>query len=99
MTLTEKEQRELIAAAFKCCNADEASAGQHYQVFEELVERGYLVQHNIGTQKDHISHKFTTVGGIEDILTSPCPQDKNYNNLLNAHLARAFQLIKQGIAT
>ena len=43
MTLTEKEQRELIAAAFKCCNADEASAGQHYQVFEELVERGYLV--------------------------------------------------------
>ena len=75
------------------------SAGQHYQVFQELVERGYLVQHNTGTKrfgtKDHISHKFTTAGGIEDILTSSCPEDKNYNNLLNAHLARAFQLIKQ----
>ena len=75
-------------------------AEQHYLVFEKLVQRGFLAKHQIGILRavDNsvlIAHTFATANGVVDTLMSPDPEDKDYKDLLAAHLQRAFQLIQE----
>ena len=43
----------------------------------------------------HICSRFVTAGGTEDDLTSPRPTDTDFASLIEAHLQRAIELMKE----
>ena len=69
------------------------------KVFKSLRNKGYLANWTVGTNHGYISSRFRTIGGVEDTLTSPYKDDLDYSGLIEAHLRRAFELIKVEIGS
>ena len=69
-------------------------SNDHVRIFQSLLEKGYLITWDIGTNHGYISSKFQTIGGAEDTLTSPDENDLDYPSLIQAHLQRAFQILR-----
>lgn len=60
---------------------------------KELVNEGHLVSWELGRKGTHISSRFRTDDGEEDILTSPDPTDEDYESLCTAHIQRAVMIL------
>ena len=60
---------------------------------KEMVNEGHLVSWELGRKGTHISSRFCTDSGQEDILTSPDPADEDYESLCKAHIQRAVMIL------
>lgn len=66
------------------------------KAMKEMVDEGYLTSWELGRKGTHISSRFCTADGSDDILTSPCPTDEDFESLCKAHIQRALMLITGG---
>ena len=64
------------------------------QTFQSLVDGDALVSWELGRKGTHISSKFETAAGSEDTLTSPDPNDEDYESLCKAHIQQAIRIIQ-----
>lgn len=62
--------------------------------FQELVQEGVLCSWNLGRKGTHISSHFTLPDGGYDFLTSPDPNDDNYEMLATAHMQSVIAIIE-----
>ena len=65
--------------------------------FQSLVTEGCLQKWELGRKGTHVSSHFVTACGLDDMLTSPFPNDNNFENLCKAHISRALEVL-QGTA-
>jgi len=68
------------------------------QVMLTLQKEGHLVKWQLGRKGTHIASHFITAGGLADTLTSPGPEDENYEMLTRAHVERAVGILRMGEA-
>ena len=59
-----------------------------------MVEEGTLSDFKLGRKGTHISSYFSVCGTV-DYLTSPLPDDDDYESLTRAHITRAFEVIRE----
>jgi hypothetical protein len=59
----------------------------------EGVRDGCLQSWELGRKGTHISSRFVTDEGLEDTLTSPNPDDDDYDSLVQAHILRLAKIM------
>ena len=59
------------------------------------VEDGILLSWQVGRRGTFIASRFATTHGAEDMLTSPVPNDENYEMLCSAHLDRLIAMLRE----
>jgi hypothetical protein len=62
------------------------------QTFQSLVADGALIKWELGRKGTHISSRLESAGGTGDILTSPDPNDQDYESLCKAHIQQAISI-------
>lgn len=60
------------------------------ETFQELVRKGTLADWQLGRKGTHISSFWKAPDGSTDYLTSPDPNDDNYEMLAIAHIQSVF---------
>lgn len=60
------------------------------------VREGALQSWELGRKGTHISSRFVTDEGLEDTLTSPNPDDEDYDSLVQAHIVRLAKIMGRG---
>lgn len=60
--------------------------------FKALVDSGDLVKWHLGRKGTHISSYFESADGTYDYLTSPYPDDQDYESLCKVHIGRAISV-------
>ena len=59
----------------------------------ELVSDGALAEWQLGRKGTHISSRFVSAGGTEDLLTSPRADDGDFGSLVEAHMQQVFRVV------
>ena len=65
------------------------------QAMRALLAEGLLDDWCVGAKRGRISSQFTTSTGAVDTLTAIHASDRDYGNLLAAHVSRAYELLAQ----
>ena len=86
--------RELVYDEFHPISLPaDLQADEHVQKMLKLVNKSFLREWRVGRVGTHISSRFVTAGGLEDVLSSADPDDGNYALLVRAHIQRAVGVI------
>ena len=71
-------------------------ANDAVESMQGLVQEGWLTSWDLGRKGTHISSQFIVKAtGDIDTLTSPNPNDQDFVSLTEAHIQRAFQLLRE----
>ena len=73
---------------------DTLRSNKAVQVMLSGLESGALLEWSLGRKGTHLSSRFVTCDGTEDMLTSSQPDDNDYSSLLQAHIERLRQLFE-----
>jgi hypothetical protein len=67
-------------------------------LLQHALDVEVILEWNVGMRGDHISSRFVTAEGEEDVLMSADSSDRNFGELLHAHVVKLHSLMRSGLA-